>query len=129
MSSLLLTSLTVWASRAGSILGFVQNSSRTLVPGARITLTNRATGARLTAASNDGGAFQFPQFPPTGYFAIAEAPGFKKTSIGAILVEVDQITRVNITLEIGSLTEAVEVAAATTARATDSGSSPKYLYD
>jgi len=118
-ASLVLAGLAVvcavlWAAPTGSVMGFAKDPSGAVVPGVRITLTNTATNARYTATTDGNGAYQFPQLAPAVYSLAAEATGFKKASIASVLVEVDQITRAEIALEVGSVTEVVEVAAVAT---------------
>ncbi|MBI1789652.1 MAG: TonB-dependent receptor [Acidobacteria bacterium] len=107
-------SLVLWASPTGSIMGAVKDPSGAVVPGVRLTLTNIATNSRLATTSDGNGAYQFPQLPPATYSLAAEAQGFKKASIASVLVEVDQVTHADLTLEVGSLTEVVEVASVAT---------------
>src|SRR5712692_4099834 len=109
----------LWASPAGSLTGFAKDPSGAFVPGVKITLTSTATNARLTATTDDSGAYQFPQLPPATYSLAAEATGFKKASIASVLVEVDQITRADIALEVGNVTEVVEVEGAAPLLETD----------
>src|SRR5262249_7729501 len=93
---------TVWvmASPTGSITGFVKDSTGALVPGVKVTLTNTRTNAQLSTISNENGGFQFPQLAPASYSLVVESPGFKRTVVNA-LVQVDQITRVDVVLEVG----------------------------
>src|SRR5438309_5932849 len=83
----------LWASPTGSITGFVKDPSGAFIVGAKITLTNASTSARLTVLTGASGAYLFPQLPPATYSLVAEAAGFKKADITNVLVEVDQITR------------------------------------
>ena len=55
----------VMASPTGSITGTVKDSSGALVPGVKVTLTNTATNAQLSALSDENGTFQFLQLAPT----------------------------------------------------------------
>src|SRR5215813_12161642 len=103
---------TVWvmASPTGSITGFVKDSTGALVPGVKVTLTNTRTNAQLSTISNENGGFQFPQLAPASYSLVVESPGFKRTVVNA-LVQVDQITRVDVVLEVGDIVQEVEVRA------------------
>jgi hypothetical protein len=112
-------STALWASPTGSIMGTVKDSSGGVVPGVRITVTNTATNTRLSTTSDANGAYQFPQLPPADYSLLAEAAGFKKVTINSVLVEVDQVTHADLALEIGSLTEMVEVSAVATVLESD----------
>jgi Carboxypeptidase regulatory-like domain len=100
----------VMASPTGSITGFVKDSSGALVPGVKVTVTNTGTNAQLTALSDENGGFQFPQLAPASYSLVFELSGFKKTLVNA-LVQVDQITRVDVVLEVGEIVQEVEVRA------------------
>lgn len=92
----------------GSISGFVKDSTGALIPGAKIKLTNTSTNAQLTTTSNENGTFQFPQLAPASYSLEVEVTGFKKTIV-TTLVQVDQITHVDVVLEIGDIVQEVRV--------------------
>src|SRR5215510_4046849 len=102
----------VSASPTGSITGFVKDPSGAMVSGVQLTLLRKDTNTRLTTTTDVNGSYQFPQLHPATYSLIAEAKGFKKVNFATVLVQVDQVTRVDIQFEIGEVTEVVEVAAA-----------------
>jgi hypothetical protein len=79
------------------------------VTGVRLTLTSAATNAQFTTTTNPQGEFQFLQLAPSTYSLAAESPGFKKSNVSSVLVQVDQVTHIELTLEVGSLTESVQV--------------------
>ena len=97
------------ASPVGSISGSVKDSTGAFVPGVTLTLTNLATNSRVTTASNPNGEFQFPQLTPSTYALTAEITGFKRETISSVLVQVDQVTHVELTMEVGNLAESVQV--------------------
>jgi hypothetical protein len=99
------------ASPVGSVAGSIKDSSGALVAGVKVSLTNTSTNAKLETTTNPNGEFQFVQLAPATYSLVAEAQGFKKISVSSVLVEVDQITHLELTLEVGSLTESVQVEA------------------
>jgi hypothetical protein len=105
----LLSTTTVSASPTGSIAGSVKDSSGAAVSGARLTLTNLATNAKMEEVTDANGTFQFLQLAPTDYGLVVESRGFKKVTENRILVQVDQITHLDIALEVGSINEVVEV--------------------
>jgi hypothetical protein len=107
---LLIFSRAVLASPTGSIAGSVKDPTGAVVPGVKITLTNTATNAQLSGISNENGRFEFPQLVPASYSLVAESPGFKKTIV-TVLVQVDQITRVDVSLQVGEIAQEVEVQA------------------
>src|SRR5882762_4201637 len=110
----LLVAATVSASPTGSIVGSVKDPSGAATTGAKLTLTNVATNAKMEAVSDTNGGFQFLQLAPTVYSLVVESQGFKKVTEQRILVQVDQITHVDVALEIGSLAQIVEVTSAAT---------------
>src|SRR6266478_5632169 len=100
---------TVSASPTGSIAGFVKDQSGAMISGAKLTLINVSTNAKEEAVSDSNGGFQFLQLAPAVYSLHVEAPGFKKEVVNDVLVQVDQITHLDATLQIGSLAETLEV--------------------
>jgi hypothetical protein len=107
------------ASPVGSVSGTVKDASGAIVPQVKLTLTSTTTNAQMSTATNPQGEFQFLQLPPTTYRLTAEAQGFKKTTVPEVLVQVDQITHVELVLEIGNVTETVQVEAAAPLLETD----------
>ena len=115
---LVMCTVPVIASPTGSIMGFVKDPSGALVPGVKVTLTNRATNTQLVTNSNENGRFEFPQLAPANYSLVVENPGFKRTILNA-LVEVDQITHVDVVLQVGDIVQEVEVQSAAPLLETD----------
>src|SRR5712671_3918278 len=111
---ILLIATTVSASPTGSIAGFVKDPSGAAITGAKLTLTNQSTNAKLEAVSDNNGGFQFLQLAPAVYSLVVESQGFKKVTEQSIVVQVDQITHLDVALQIGSVTQIVEVSSAAT---------------
>src|SRR5258706_8627054 len=105
----LLAAILAFASPVGSISGTVKDSTGAVVPSVKLTLTSPATNAQFTVTTNPDGDFQFLQLPPATYSLVAEAQGFKKVNVSSVLVQVDQITHLDLTLEVGTLTESIQV--------------------
>ena len=101
------------ASPVGTIAGTVKDPTGAYVPSVKLTLTNTSTNAAVTTTTNANGEFQFLQLAPSTYSLVAEASGFKKANISSVLVQVDQVTHIDLTVEVGSLTESVQVEAVT----------------
>src|SRR6202158_1239673 len=108
-----LVATAVSASPTGSIAGSVKDLTGGAVAGAKLTLTDLARNAKTEAVSDTNGNFQFLQLAPAEYSLVAEFPGFKKVTEQHIVVQVDQITHVDVTLQIGSVLEVIEVNSAT----------------
>src|SRR5438132_1068077 len=66
-----------FAQTLGTITGEVRDSSGLVVPGATVTVVNKATNATRTATSNEVGLFDFPALPPGAYTVKSELEGFK----------------------------------------------------
>src|SRR5439155_13723112 len=94
---------------SGDILGTVSDQSGSVVPGAKIILTAVGTGSTLTATSDDGGNYLFAQLKPGHYRLEASKEGFQTGTISDIELLVGQRPRVDIVLQIGAITQTVEV--------------------
>jgi len=77
-----------------------------------LKLISTATNAQFSTTTNANGEFAFLQLAPSTYSLQAEHAGFKKTTVSSVLVQVDQVTHLELTLELGSLTDSVQVEAA-----------------
>jgi len=104
----------VSASPTGSIAGFVRDPSGAMISGARLTLINMSTNGKEEIVSDSNGGFQFLQLAPAVYSLHVEAPGFKKETLKDVVVQVDQITHLDATLQVGSVAETIEVSSAAT---------------
>jgi len=97
----------------GTILGRVSDPSGAVIPGADIRVTNVATGVSAAARSNDIGNFVLPYLIPGTYNLTAELAGFKKFVQDGIQVRINDSVEVNIQMQVGNVSESVEVKAAT----------------
>ena len=96
----------------GSILGTVTDASGAGVPGAKITITDQNKGTKVGVATNDSGNYERGQLIPGTYTVEVESPGFRRAVARDVQVSVDQVTRIELTLQIGEVTQEVEVTAA-----------------
>src|ERR1700686_187064 len=94
-----------------AIIGQVSDASGAAVPGATVTVTNKETGLKRAASTDDSGRFNFPQLKPGTYLVKVEAEGFESQQNDAVSPALGQkqtvdfrlkITRSNQTVEIGS---------------------------
>ena len=100
-----------YRSPTGSISGVIKDLTGAPMPGVPVKLMSAATRAQRTALSDADGAFQFVQLEPGNWSLSAEAPGFKRVNIPAVIVQVDQVTHIEMTMKVGDLSEVIEVAA------------------
>ncbi|HJZ95641.1 MAG TPA: carboxypeptidase-like regulatory domain-containing protein, partial [Candidatus Solibacter sp.] len=105
----------------GSIVGTVTDPSGGAVPGAAVTVTNDGTGITVIRLTTDStGTYVATALPPGRYSITVEAPGFKKSANPGINLSVQDRLAVNVSLEVGQVTETVEVASAAQQLQTDS---------
>ena len=95
----------------GTITGIIRDSSGAVLPDANITVTNEQTGISRQATTDSNGAYTVPSLPPAVYTVTAELKGFKKGVASKVALEVTQILRKDITLEVGEISQTVEVQA------------------
>ncbi len=95
----------------GAVLGTVADPTGAMVAAAQIELTNKDTGAKITAVTSAQGTYAVPNVPPGNYTASARAAGFRTTVVNDVTVQVNASTTVNFKLEVGEVNSTVEVSA------------------
>ena len=96
----------------GTILGTVRDSTGAAVPGAQVTITETNKGTSLQFVTDDTGSYTAPFLTPGTYSVTVEKAGFRRQVRSGIVLQVDQRARVDFTLEVGQVTETVDVVAA-----------------
>src|SRR5919201_2811951 len=110
--------------------GTASDASRALIPGVTVTATNTQTGIVSTTVTNETGAYNFPSLQTGIYKVSAELAGFQTQTYNDVTLGVSQQVRLNFTLQVSSVAQAVEVtAAADTFIATTSSSIGNVLPD
>ena len=95
----------------GTLLGNITDSSGGAVPGATVTATETQTNISRNAVTNEHGYYIFSSLQNGTYAIEAELTGFKKVVRQGVKVDVNTTVRVDLTLEVGQMTEAVTVSA------------------
>ncbi|MCC6590701.1 MAG: TonB-dependent receptor [Bryobacterales bacterium] len=95
-----------------SVTGTVTDASGAAMPNVKVTATNVGTSVTFTAQTNDAGVYNLPFLPVGSYNIEAELQGFKKSVIGPIQLVVNQTARVDIKMELGEITQSVEITGA-----------------
>src|SRR6202140_103608 len=106
----------------GNITGTVSDASEGALEGAQVTLTNQETGAKLTQTTGSDGLYQFSNLLPGRYKIDVEKPGFKHTTQPDIVVEVQQTSNIKLTMQVGDVSQTVEVTSETPLLQTDNAS-------
>ena len=92
-----------------SITGTVTDATGAIVPNAKVTATNIGTNLTYNATSNESGAYNLVFLPVGNYTVSSETQGFKKVTVGPFPLQVNQIARVDLKLEVGETTQSVEI--------------------
>jgi hypothetical protein len=93
----------------GTVVGTVTDPGGAAIPNATVIIRDVATGAARSTVTSSTGAYQFPTLRPSTYEVAVEAPGFRRTVQKEITVSVGDVARADISLQLGSATETVEV--------------------
>src|SRR5215510_2663181 len=108
---LFITTVAAFAqSGTSTVRGVVKDPQGNVVPGATVRLFNPATNDSRTTKATDEGIFTFEQVAVGDYRVEVEATGFKKAIITDVHALVSKVTPVDVTLEVGNVTETVTVA-------------------
>ncbi|HEY7499546.1 MAG TPA: TonB-dependent receptor [Vicinamibacterales bacterium] len=94
-----------------TLTGTVTDSGGGAVPKVKVVAINQATKLEHQAETSDAGVFRIPFLPIGTYVVSVEATGFKKVVSNPLQLEVNQTARIDLTLEIGALTDEVTVSA------------------
>jgi hypothetical protein len=119
---LLLPALTLAQFDSATVLGTVTDGSGGVVSGAKVALDNVETGIKQTATTDQQGNYQFLNVKIGAYRVSAEATGFKTALADTFTVTVNARQRVDMTLQVGTVTESVVVSGAASALETDNSS-------
>jgi hypothetical protein len=101
------------AQNTGTLTGIIVDPSQANLPGVSLILTNEETGVAERAATNPQGEYTFPLLQPGRYRLTADAKGFRPYTRTGIVLESARVSRIDLTMEIGQVNEAVEVKAST----------------
>src|SRR5262245_40766019 len=110
-----------------NVSGVVSDPSGSAVPKAKIVLKNQATGLVREAATTDAGSYSIPTVPPGLYPITVEAAGFKKFESKDNKVDPSLPANISVTLQVGNVTETVEVTATASLLQTESGTLGKIV--
>ena len=108
-------------SGVGTITGTVQDPAGAVVAGADVVAKNTDTGIQYKGASTATGNYTIAQLPPGPYQINVMVPGFRTYTRSGVTVQVAQVLRLDVALEVGASTETVTVRADATMLRTESG--------
>lgn len=93
----------------GTVRGVVSDPTHAVVPGAKVTLHNVASGVELSHQADNSGFYVFDPVIPGTYSVIVEASGFEKFVQENVVVQTASDITVNAILTVGAVTQTVEV--------------------
>src|ERR1044072_4889056 len=106
-----LTSGNLWAQATAQISGAVKDQSGAVLPGVEVTVTQTDTGVSRSVVTNETGSYVLPNLPVGPYRLEAALPGFRSFVQTGIVLQVGSNPVVNVSLEVGQVTEQVQVQA------------------
>ena len=102
----------LFSQTSAGVNGVVLDSSGGLIADAAVVVTNLDTGTKRETASNENGAYQFPLLQSGRYSISARKQGFKQVTRDGVQLELNQVAKIDFTMEPGALSETIEVQAA-----------------
>ncbi len=103
----------------GTVSGQITDPSHAVVPGAQVTLVDQQKGYQFTMTSDKSGRYLFTSIPPGTYSMSAEVPGFEKSVLTNIRVNVSENATANLDLKVATARQAVDVQSETQTLATE----------
>lgn len=92
-----------------AVRGTITDASSAIVPGAKVTVTNTATGVQTSAVANQAGEYSIRFLPIGSYKLVVEDSGFKTATYGPFSLEIDQTAKIDVSLKVGSANTTVTV--------------------
>src|SRR4026207_1024274 len=108
---LLLCGATVWGQATAQISGTARDQSGAVLPGVEVTATQTDTGVARTTVTNETGSYVFSNMSLGPYRLEAGLPGFRTFVQTGIVLQVNSSPVINPVLEVGQVSEQVEVQA------------------
>src|SRR5437773_10160133 len=96
-----------------TMIGAVSDSTGSVVPGAKVTVTNKDAGYVFTSVSTSEGTWYIPNLNPGNYQLRIEAAGFKAYVQDGISLRTAEQPRIDVRLDVGAVSESVMVTGAT----------------
>jgi len=96
----------------GSIVGTLVDPTDAVIPHATVAIASRETGARRETKADSGGRYSLVNVLPGVYDLRVSAQGFRTLSRESVTVTINMVTRVDIKMEVGTMTEQITVSAA-----------------
>src|SRR5258708_8047537 len=106
-------SLSAQTASTSTVTGTVSDKSGGKIPNAKVEWEDVDTKAKTSVTTGSDGGYTFPSVRPGNYSIIVSGKGFRQSVVTGVRVEVGKSALVNVSLEVGGMTETVEVTAGT----------------
>jgi hypothetical protein len=93
----------------GAITGTVTDPQGAVIPGAKVTAQNLRTSVEYTSETGDEGTYVVKNLPAGSYQVSVEASAFKRAVITNVIVRSSNVTQLNVSLDVSSVTETVTI--------------------
>ncbi len=93
----------------GTIAGTVTDASGGAITDAQVTITNQASGEKRVQPTTAEGFYNFVNLVPGTFRVEVEKTGFKRAAHPDVIVEVDQTARIDFTMQVGEVSQTIEV--------------------
>ncbi|MBO0719776.1 MAG: carboxypeptidase regulatory-like domain-containing protein, partial [Blastocatellia bacterium] len=103
------SALNARAQATATIIGTVADASGNVVANASVTITQKETGLTRQVTTSERGYYVVPLLPVGAYTVAVEVKGFKRKSVTGITLQVNDEPRIDVTLEVGEVSETVSV--------------------
>ena len=103
--------VTGWAQATAQVAGTVKDQSGAVLPGVEVSMTQAETGLMRSAVTNETGSYAMTNLPIGPYRFEASLPGFRTYAQTGIVLQVNANALINAVLEVGQISDQVEVQA------------------
>jgi hypothetical protein len=125
--ALAFASIALSQSERGNLTGTITDPSGSAIAGAQVSIVNRDTNATVSASSSQTGEFSAPNLLPGTYRVEITAPGFKRNVQENVVIAAATSVRLDASLQLGQVTETVEVQALTPQVQTDNAKASTHV--
>ena len=119
LCTFLLMGFNLWAQTEAEITGTVTDSSGAAILDAKISVTNEGTHGLRVVQSDNAGVYDVPALMPGSYSVTVEVKGFQTQRRTGIILQVQEAARLDFVMQVGAVTQVVEVAASAVALNTE----------
>ncbi|MBC8165097.1 MAG: TonB-dependent receptor [Bryobacteraceae bacterium] len=106
---LLFSAIAVWGQSSAQLNGTITDNSGAAVPDAEITVVSSETAAERKVKTDGAGQYTIPFLSPGEYIVNVRHEGFRSWKREGVRLEVNQVARIDVSLELGAVTETVSV--------------------